>query len=141
MRAAERAIVRTRVGELAAAAVFGAMAGGVDAQGLGIFGGEPCRRRIGGRADDDGDVVLLGQADCALQPVEVVVAFGSLHAAPGELADADDVDAACSIRARSASQRIRPLLGIPGRAEAVVRAEVYCGGRLGDRCRAQERKG
>ena len=52
---------------------------------------EPRGRRVGGRADDDGDVMLRGESDGAVQPVEIVVAFGRLQRGPGELADAHDV--------------------------------------------------
>ena len=61
---------------------------GVGAEGVGIFGGEPCGRSVGGGADDDGDVMFFREADGAGQPVEVVVVLGGLQRAPGELADA-----------------------------------------------------
>ena len=42
--------------------------------------------------------------DGAVEPAEVVVALAGLHGAPGELANADQVDVAASMRARSGSQ-------------------------------------
>ncbi len=61
----EHSIVRAGVGELAAVAVFAELAVGVGAEGVGIFGGEPCGRGVGGSADDDGDVMLFREADGA----------------------------------------------------------------------------
>ena len=78
--------------ELLAVTVLILAAVGHGAEGFGIFLREPGGRRGGGCADDDGDVVLFGEADGVLEPVELVVALGGLHGGPGELADAGEVD-------------------------------------------------
>ena len=68
-----------------------ALAIGFHAEHVGIFLREPRRRGSRRRAEDRNNVMPGGQIDGALQPVKVIVAFGGLHAAPGKLGDADDL--------------------------------------------------
>ncbi len=112
---AELAVQRAGVVELAAAAMFGAHSVFIDAKGLWVLRREPRGRRIGGRADHDCDVVLRGECDGAVQPAEIVVAFGGFHGGPGELADAHDVEVGLLHQGEvGVPARFGPLLGIPG---------------------------
>ncbi len=88
------------------------------AEGGGVLLGEPGGRCGGGGAEHDGDVVLFGEADGVVEPVEVVVAFGGLHAGPGELGDADEADVGLLHEGEvGVPAGLGPLLGIPGGAE------------------------
>ncbi len=119
--------------ELRAVAVLVAAAVFEDAKGFGVGGGEPGGRRGRGGSDDDGDVVAGGGADGAVEPVEVVVAFGGLEAGPGELADADEADVGGLHEGEvGVPAGFGPLLGIPGGAEIESgRSCGFCGGRGG----------
>ena len=112
---AEDAIFRVRVVELPATAVLGAAARGIDAERLGMSGGEPCGGRVGGSADDNLNVMLFRQPDRALKPVQVVAALRRLQCAPGKLAHANDVKV-CILHQLEVRvpARLRPLFGIPG---------------------------
>jgi len=110
--------VRVGEGELLAVAVFGSAAVFVDAQGLGVSAGEPGRRRGGGSAKDDGEVMFCREGDGAVEPGEVEAAFGGLHGGPGELADADDVHVGLFHEGEVGVPAVfGPLLGVPGGAE------------------------
>ena len=125
----ELAVFGIGEGELLAIAVLGALAVLIDAQGLGIFGGEPRGRRGGGRAEDDADVMFGGEGDGAVEPAEVVVALGRFHGAPGKFADAHDVDVGgFHEREVFVPLRLGPLLGIPGGAEEQRRLIGVVGG-------------
>jgi hypothetical protein len=116
-------------GKVLAIAMFGAAAVFVDAEGLRIFGGEPCGRRGGGCAEDDADVVFGGEGDGAVEPAEVVVALRGLHGAPGKFADTDDVDVSgFHEREVVIPLGFGPLLWIPGSAEEQRRLVRVTGG-------------
>ena len=89
-----------------------------DAEGAGIGGREPCRGCRAGGAEDDGDAMLFCSADGVGEPVQLVVAFGGLHAAPGKLTDArkGDVGVLHELEV-GVPAGFRPLLWIPGRAK------------------------
>ena len=116
--AAELAIFGIRQVELLPVAVLGPCGRPRGAQGLGVFLREPGGRGRGGRADDSEDVVLRGGGDCVIQPVEIVVAFCRLHAAPGKFAHAHQVNARLlHERKIGFPADFGPLLGIPGGAK------------------------
>ena len=72
-----------------------------------------------------------GLFDGVVEPGEVVAALLGLHGAPGELADADEVDVRrLHFGEVGVPLGLGPLLGIPGRAEQ-ERRDVGVGGRLG----------
>ena len=116
--AAEGAVARTGDRELPAAAMADHGAIALDAQDVGIFLAHPRRRRVGGRADDDLDVVFGREPDGADQPVHVVFALARLHPAPGEFADPHDIGALRLHQLQVIGPAVLgPLFGIPGRAE------------------------
>ena len=104
--------------ELFPVAVLVAASVVVHAQRLRIFLRKPCGRRGRGRADNRIDVVLGCGSDGVVEPIEVVLAFFGLHAAPGKLRDTNHVNAGLlHQREIGVPARFRPLFGIPGRAE------------------------
>ena len=116
--AAELAVFRVREVELLAIAVLILASIGVGAESFGVLLREPCGRRGGGSADDDGDVVLLGEAYGVLKPIELEVALGGLHGGPGELADAGEVHVRLLHEGEVGFPTgFGPLLGVPGGAE------------------------
>ena len=98
--------------------------------------------RCGARCPDHGDdVVASGGGDGVIKPVELVVALGRLHPAPGELADTNHVDACLLHQVEiGVPARFRPLFGIPGRAEDEWRRFGGLGlaAEAGGSCRDQE---
>lgn len=68
-------------------------AGVVDEEAVGVAVRQPDRRGGGGRAEDDRDVGGVELIHDAAEEREVDAALVGFHAGPGELADADNVDA------------------------------------------------
>src|SRR5581483_2737057 len=83
--AAELAVLGVAEVKLLAAAVGVLPAVRLGAKGFGVLLREPGGRSGSGCADDDGDVVFFGEADGAVQPVELEVTLGGFHGGPGEL--------------------------------------------------------
>jgi len=78
--------------ELLAIAMLSADSIFVHAQGIWVFRGQPGRRRGCRRAQHDADVVFFRQGNGAVQPLKPELAFQWFHGAPGEFADAYQVD-------------------------------------------------
>ena len=75
---------------------------------------KPCRGSSRWSSYDTDDMVLGGSSNRALQPIEVVVSFGRLIAAPRKLGDAHDFDIGGLHQAEIfVPPRLRPLLRIP----------------------------
>ena len=88
--AAEFPIVRRGSRPLRAVAMRRSTSVLFDPQDVGILLSQP-GGRTGGRCADDGDDVMLGgEVNGAFQPVEIILAFGRLHTAPGKFGEADD---------------------------------------------------
>ena len=87
--------------------------------------GEPCRRRVCGRADDHRDVVLFREPDRAHEPVQIVTAFCGLDGAPCKLADAHHVQMSVLHQLQvGIPARLGPLLGVPRRAQQQRRRSI-----------------
>jgi len=112
------AVLRVGPVELLAIAVLVTTPVFLDAEGFWVIGGEPRGRRGAGGSDDNGDVVAGGGADGAVEPVEIVMAFGGLEGRPGELADANEADVGGLHEGEvGVPTGFGPLLWIPGGAE------------------------
>ena len=77
---------------LRAIAVDDAATVGVHAQRLGIFLRQPCGRAGGGCSDDDGNMMLRGERDRAVEPIEIEMALRRLQAAPRKFSDTNNVE-------------------------------------------------
>ncbi len=101
--------------ELLPISVFGAVAFFVDPQRLGIFLRKPGRRGRGGSANHAVDAVFRGSSDGPIQPVEIVLTFAGLHAAPGKFAHAHHVDSGLLHQSEvGVPSRLWPLFRVPG---------------------------
>ena len=74
-----------------AVAVRDPLAGRLHTKCFRVFLGEPRGRSRSGSAQNDHDVMLLREANRVIQPIEVKAAFRGLHAAPGKLCNAHNL--------------------------------------------------